>query len=201
MIAGGKPGSGTMTITQRGQRTLTLDEFLALPEEEPALEYADGVITKKMAPSWDHGALQSLVVTQINGRVYAQKLAFAFTELRTTVRPAKVSRVPDISVYLWERIERDRAARLRGAFTTPDIAIEIASPGQGRRMLMDRCRWFVAHGSQAALPIDPRRQDLTEVRPGGVERRLRGADVLDFGDVVPGLTIPVGDLFAALTFE
>ena len=190
-----------MTIAQRGQRTLTLDEFLALPEEKPALEYVDGVITQKMAPSWDHGALQSLVVTQINGRVYARKLAFAFTELRTTTRPANVSRVPDVSVYRWERIEREREARQQGAFTPPDVAIEIASPGQGRRMLLDRCRWFVAHGSQAAILIDPRRQDLTEVRPGGIERRLRGADVLDLGDIVPGLTIPVGDLFAALSFE
>jgi Uma2 family endonuclease len=37
---------------------LTLDEFLRLPEEKPALEYARGVITQKMAPMAWHGRLQ-----------------------------------------------------------------------------------------------------------------------------------------------
>ena len=190
-----------MTIAQRGQRTLTLDEFLALPEEKPALEYVDGVVTQKMAPNWDHGGLQAEVTTRINVHARPRRLAFAFPELRTTDRSTNASRVPDVSVYIWERIERDREARQQGAFTPPDIAVEIASPGQGRRMLMNRCRWFVAHGSHAAILIDPRHQDLTEVRAGGVERRLRGADILDLGDIVPGLTIPVGELFAAVTFE
>src|SRR5438067_2330999 len=61
MIAGGNPGSGTMTIAQRGQRTLTLDEFLALPEEKPALEYSSGVITRKMSPDRDHGGLEYII--------------------------------------------------------------------------------------------------------------------------------------------
>ena len=37
---------------------LTLDEFLLLPEERPALEYERGVITQKMAPLGWHGLLQ-----------------------------------------------------------------------------------------------------------------------------------------------
>ena len=190
-----------MTIAQRGQRTLTLDEFLAQPEEKPAREYLDGVITRKMAPNWDHGILQFEVAARVNLYARPRRLAYAIPELRTTDRQANASRVPDISVYVWERIERDREARQHGAFTPPDIAIEIASPGQGRRMLLGRGCWFVAHGSHAAILIDPRRQDLTEVRPGGVERQLRSADILDLGDIVAGLTIPVGELFAALSFE
>jgi len=189
-----------MAIVQRGQRTLTLDEFLAQPEVKPAREYVNGVITQKMAPNWDHGGLQAEVTTRINVFARPRRLAFAFPELRTTDRPANASLVPDISVYLWERIERDREAGQHGAFTPPDIAIEIASPGQGRQRLLARCRGFVERGSQVALLLDPRRQDLTEVRPEGVERRLRGTDVLDLGDVIPGLTIPVGELFASLDF-
>jgi hypothetical protein len=59
----------------------------------------------------------------------------------------------------------------------------------------------VAHGSQAAILVDPRRQDLTEVRPDGVERRLHSTDVLDLGDIIPELAIPMGELFAALSFD
>jgi Uma2 family endonuclease len=202
MIAGGNPGSGTMTIAQRGQQTLTLDEFLAQPEEKPALEYASGVITQKMSPDRDHGGLEYILCRWINDVAQPRKLAFAFPEFRAIFHDEDVSRVPDVSVYTWARIPRDRSAR-GGiyAIVPPDIAIEIASPGQGRRALLDRCRWFVAHGSQAAILVDPRRQDLTEIRPNGVERRLHGTDVLDLGDIIPGLAIPVGELFAALSFD
>lgn len=31
-------------------KRMTLDEFLALPEEEPALEYGEGVVTQKVSP-------------------------------------------------------------------------------------------------------------------------------------------------------
>ena len=38
-------------------RRMTLEEFLALPEEEPALEYADGEVTQKVSPNCWHGKL------------------------------------------------------------------------------------------------------------------------------------------------
>jgi Uma2 family endonuclease len=189
-----------MTIAQRKRTTMTLDEFLALPEEKPAFEYQDGMITQKMAPNWDHGALQAIIPSWINAYAHPRRLPFAFAELRTTDRAINASLVPDVSVYVWERIERDREARSHGAFTPPDIAIEIASPGQGRQRLLQRCRQFVERGSRAAILVEPRRQEIVEVRPGG-ERRLRGADGLELDDVIPGLAIPVGELFAALTFE
>ncbi len=44
-----------MAVTQR---RMTLEEFLALPEEKPALEYEDGVVTQKMPPQGKHASLQ-----------------------------------------------------------------------------------------------------------------------------------------------
>jgi hypothetical protein len=62
--------------------------------------------------------------------------------------------------HLWDRIERDPEARTRGAYIPPDIAVEIMSPGQGQGTQLERCRWFVAHGSQVALLIDSNRDPL-----------------------------------------
>ena len=124
-----------MTIASQ---PMTLDEFLAKYEHDPILEYAQGVVTEKTAPGWDHGILQSLVAHRLNTYLFDRKLALAITELRTTDMAKEVSCIPDISVYAWDRIERDPSARRRGAFTPPDIAIEIMSPGQGRQSQLDR---------------------------------------------------------------
>jgi Uma2 family endonuclease len=40
-------------------RRLTLEEFLELPEEKPALEYFDGVVVQMVAPQAFHGRMQS----------------------------------------------------------------------------------------------------------------------------------------------
>jgi Uma2 family endonuclease len=193
-----RTGSRLMAIASR---TMTLDEFLAQHELDPVLEYAQGVVTENPAPSLEHGILASLIGHQINIFAYPRKLALTVMEVRTTDRATGVSRVPDISVYVWDRIERDPAAQRHGSYVPPDIAIEIASPGQSRRKQVERCRQFVEQGVRIALMVDPRSRSIVEVRPDRAERRLRGDDVLDLGDVIPGFTLVVGELFAALRFE
>ena len=47
---------------------LTLEQFLALPEEEPPLEFADGVVSQKVSPKTRHSALQAELVERLNQR-------------------------------------------------------------------------------------------------------------------------------------
>ena len=111
-----------------GQR-MTLDEFLELPETNPALEFVDGMVTQKVAPQAQHVRLQLNFATRINAFTEPQKMASAFPELRATY--AGLSRVPDVAVYLWNRIPRLPNGRIANRFTEPpDIAVEIVSPGQ-----------------------------------------------------------------------
>jgi Uma2 family endonuclease len=184
----------------RPDKRLTLEEFLALPEEKPALEYIDGEVAQKVSPEWDHSELQYVIPSRINAYAYPRKLGVALPELRTTY--SGESLVPDVAVFTWERIPRRRNARGAIEVTSPpDVAIEIASPGQGRRALLDRCRRFVEHGSRLALLADPRRRTVTVVRAGARPAVLSGDDVLDLGEVIPGLTLVVGELFTALSFD
>src|SRR4051794_13901921 len=107
-----------MTIAAQ---TMTLDEFLEHHEHDPILEYEHGVVTEKMPPAWNHGIVGWFVSRWINDFTLPRKLAFAIPELRTTDLESGVSRVPDVSVYLWDRIERDPKRQQRGAFIPPDI--------------------------------------------------------------------------------
>jgi Uma2 family endonuclease len=49
------------------KKQMTLEEFLALPEEKPALELEDGVIARKVASDIWHRALQAELVSFIEG--------------------------------------------------------------------------------------------------------------------------------------
>jgi Uma2 family endonuclease len=196
-MASASAGSGMMVIAPR---PMTLDEFLEKHEDSAVLEYAHGVVTEKMPPSAVHGHLASMIAYQINGYGLPRKLAAVAVEVRTTNVENGVSRVPDLSIFTWDRIERDRIARHQSASIPPDIAIEIASPGQSRQKQIERCREFIADGVRIALMFDPRTKSVIDVQAGGAERRLRDDDMIDLTEVIPGLTLVVRELFAMLDF-
>ncbi len=187
-----------MAITQ--QRRLTLEEFLELPEEKPAFEYVEGVVSQKVSPQGEHSVVQYGFAEHVNRFARPKKLAWAFPELRATW--AGASPVPDVSVYRWERIPRTPAGRVANVFREPpDIAVEIRSPGQRRAGQVERCRWYVAHGVLIALLADPRDESVTRFQEGTPERVLRGSDRIDLDDVLPGFELTVKDLFGALDLD
>ena len=51
---------------KRPGKRLTFEELLALPEEKPALEYFDGVVTQKVSPERDHSSLQYEICAWVN---------------------------------------------------------------------------------------------------------------------------------------
>jgi Uma2 family endonuclease len=190
----GFPEGTTVAITGR---RLTLDEFLALPEEKPALEYFDGEVTQKVAPQGKHSLLTYRLAGFFNAALEPKKLGFAFPELRTTY--AGQSPVPDLAVYRWERIPRLPNGEVDNRFPGPaDVAIEIVSPDQGLALLRRKCASYVANGTELALIAHPERRVVWEYRPGQPPVERRGSDVLDFGMLLPGLTLTVDALFDML---
>jgi len=184
-----------MAITER---RLTLDEFLALPEEEPALELEpDGTVTQKVSPKGKHSALQGGFVSLIDGFARPRRLARAFPELRTVFGGAAF--VPDVSVYRWERIPLTGEGEVADNFTEPpDIAVEIISPSQSVTGQVRRCVWYVEHGVEVALLVDAVDRVVLLFRPNTVPRALEGTDSIDLADVVPGFEATVEQLFSAL---
>ena len=179
------------------QHRITLEAFLRLPEEEPALEYIEGRVTQKVSPKGPHSRLQTKLPAWLNEIAEPLKLGLAFTELRTTHSGA--SPVPDVSYYRWDRIPRDEAGEIAQDFLTPpDIAIEIASPGQSRASLLRRCRWYVEHGVEIVLLVDPRDRSVHDLRADDRHRVLRADDLIDLSAVIPDLRLSVSQLFATL---
>lgn len=178
-------------------RYQALDEFLALPEEKPALEYWRGRVSQKVSPKARHSALQGELMQRFNQVGMPRRVARAFPELRATFAGESV--VPDVAVYRWERIQREKDGSLADDVTTPpDIAVEIVSPGQSANALMDRCLWYVAHGVQVALLADPYHQSVLVVRPERQPVLWRGADLIDVSEVLPGFDLSVEQLFSSL---
>ena len=196
----------TASVTKRGggglrlasaQHELTLEQFLRLPEAEPALEFEDGRVTQKVSPKGQHSTLQGALVEIVNRKSRRRKVVHAFPELRTTYGGR--SFVPDVAVYRLERIPHTPDGKVANDFLAPpDIAIEIVSPRQTVNALVRRCLRYVALGVRAALLVDPDDESVILFRPDGSAVALRGAGEVDLGDIAPGFRLTVADLFARL---
>lgn len=175
-----------------GQR-MTLEEFLALPEQKPALEYADGMVTQKMAPTPDHIELQAIFRNAFNEVAEQTRLGRTFADIR--FRDGDLVQVPDVGFYCRARLRTLPGGRYAPNQGVPDIAIEIVSPGQSVTSQILKCQRYLALGALIALVVDPDDEVILAFRSGQPLRVLQGDDRIDVDELLPGFMLTVRELF------
>jgi Uma2 family endonuclease len=180
-----------------GQR-MTLEEFVDLPEVKPYLEYDDGIVRQKMSPNFVHISLQEVLVTAINRVARSSRLGLARSELRI-VTPGEWAPLPDVSFFRSGRIKRSQVLANEEIRILPDLAIEVASPGQSVTELIAKCVRYLALGTEVALIVDPAQEAVLGLRPDRPISVMRGDDQIDLGDLLPQFALTVRELFDAVT--
>lgn len=141
-------------MVQTAFKSLTLDEFLQLPETKPASEYIDGQIIQKPMPQGKHSTIQGKLVSTINGIFSSKRIARVFPELRCSFAGRSI--VPDIVVLPWERIPRDKNGDIANVIPTyPDWIIEILSPDQSQTKVTGKILHCLKQGTLLGWLIDP----------------------------------------------
>lgn len=143
-----------MSMVQAPVRPLTLEEFLKLPETQPASEFIGGQIIQKPMPQGKHSAVQGDFVPAVNTVLRPKRIARAFPELRCTFGGKSI--VPDVSVFVWERIQRESDGKVANQFPiAPDWTVEILSPRQSQTKVVRNILHCLDHGSTMGWLIDP----------------------------------------------
>lgn len=141
-------------MIKTSSKSLSLKEFLALPETKPAKEYINGKIVKKPMPKGKHSTIQTELSTAINVTLKTQKIARAFSELRCTFGDRSI--VPDITILKWDHIPRDDNGEIADSFClAPDWVIEILSPEQSQTKVVKNILYCLDHGTEIGWLIDP----------------------------------------------
>jgi Uma2 family endonuclease len=143
-------------------KSITLEEFLQLPETKPASEYINGKISQKPMPQGEHSRLQGKLVATINEVAEAPKIALAFPELRCVFGGAAI--VPDIAVFRWERIPREPSGRIANRFESyPDWAIEILSPDQSQAKVLQKLLHCSQNGTELGWLLFPEEANILTI--------------------------------------
>ena len=179
--------------------TLTLEEFLALPETKPASEYINGVTEQKPMPQGKHSTLQIELASAINQAGKTRKLAYAFTELRCTFAGRSI--VPDIAVFEWQRIPVDKDGQIANRFKiAPDWTIEILSPEQSTNKVIRKILFCLKNGTKLGYLIDTDDKSVTVFQPDRLPEVKEKQDRLPVLKVLQDCKLIVEDVFNWLNF-
>ncbi len=158
-------------------QSLTLEEFLKLPETKPASIYINGEIIQKPMPKGKHSRLQLRLCNSINDVTESVHIAYAFPELRCSFGIRSI--VPDVAVFNWSRIPFAADGEDDSDFLLPpDWTIEILSPEQSSNRVTGNILYCLDHGCQLGWLIDPEDRSILVFRPNQQPELLQGDERL-----------------------
>jgi len=136
---------------------MSLDEFLALPEEKPYLELIHGEVCQKPMGKSQHSDAQSnLMRVLFTHRATRRGKARAELTLPLGGGGRENARVPDVSYYRPGRtIDRPYPTEL------PDMVAEVRSAGQTIQSIESRLAFLRERGVPVTLLIDPETHTIT----------------------------------------
>jgi Uma2 family endonuclease len=132
--------------------------------------------------------LGSFVKQRGLGVVFGAETGFHIGHAPDTVR------APDVAFV---RAERVPPGRTRGFYPgAPDLAVEVVSPGDRASEVLAKAQDWLDAGCRAVWVIDPDTRTATVYRSLTEIAVLRVSDRLTCEDLLPGFSLPVGELFA-----
>ena len=178
---------------------MTVDEFLVAQVPDGKVELVRGELRVIPPPGAPHGKVESNlflllgVHVKVNslGSVFGDTFGYILTELPRTVR------VPDVSFVRAERLPREGLGPglLRLA---PDLAVEVLSPSESWSELEEKLADYTTAGTRLIWVVDPARRTVMILNQTHPVKWLQEADVLDGGDVVPGFSCKVAEIFEGI---
>jgi len=179
---------------------ITLEEFLQLPETKPASEYIEGKIHQKPMGQIEHSTIQGRLIGLINQLGINQKSVHAFPELRCTFGGESI--VPDIVILEWEKIPRQANGRFQGKIEyAPDWVIEILSPDQHPRRVINKIYSCIEYGTKLGWLVDPEGERVMIFQGNDLPDTKTNQDQLLALDSLDGWQLSAADLFSWLYLD
>ena len=133
------------------------------------------------------GPLHHHVRKQGLGRVYAAETGFTLQRDPDTVR------APDAAFIREDRVPPPPRKFMDVA---PDLVVEVVSSYDRASDVYQKIQQWIKFGCRLVWLVDPHTQTVTAYHPDGSARVHHKGETLEPGEVVPGFSLPVDEVFA-----
>jgi Uma2 family endonuclease len=183
---------------------MTAEAFLevaALPENaDKRLELVNGVIVEIPLSSKVNTVLGGAISFFISLFVRGKKLGVVTASSGGYQIDARNVLFPSVAFITTSRIGGKDGLVFSGA---PDLAVEVISPSESERRVSKRVRLYLNAGGRLVWAVYPDEREIEvyhRAENGALlMQTLTEADTLTAGDVLPGFSVSVHEVFAELT--
>jgi len=183
-------------VAAAGLHLVTADELLRMPDDGVRRELVRGEV-REMSPGGSrHGRIGAKILSRLEAYVEAGGLGEvhnADTGFRLSSGPDTV-RAPDVGFVT--RGRADAVGDIEGFWPgAPDLAVEVISPTDVYSAVDEKVSEYLDAGCRMVVVVTPRRRTAAVYRSRSDIVLLTENDSLDGGDVVPGWTLPLREVF------
>jgi Uma2 family endonuclease len=169
---------------------------IVLPDTEPETEWILGRAVQKVSKFRTNARLQATFGAALFD--WCAGRGEVGTEWRFRVAPSGEIRrplVPDIAYVRNERLSGLEGRELEAPEFSPDVAVEIRSPGDRVRRIEHKIGVYLATGASLVIVVDPSRRTVQLHDARGM-RELASDDVIVHA-ALPGFSLALPELFKA----
>lgn len=177
--------------------TATLEDLQRAHASGGLCELVDGTLVDK-AMGWQEAVLAAYLVELIAGFARRHNLGLVtgpdgFVRLLGTF-----VRGPDVAFVSWKRLPEGRLPEQSIPDCVPDLVVEVLSLGNTLGEMSRKRREYFHAGVGLVWMVDPRERTVAVFTGLTDYIILDESQTLSGGDVLPGLEIPLAELFAEL---
>jgi Uma2 family endonuclease len=179
-----------------GGGLLTAEDVAELADDGSRCELVEGVLHRMPPAGFEHSHIAVTLASRLDRFVREHRLGWVVGADAGFL----LARGPDTllaSDAAFVRSDRLPPPEQRQGFAplAPDLVVEVVSPSDRASAVADKAlRWLEA-GTRLVWVVYPERRLVAEHLPDGTVHLRQAADTLDGGDVLPGLRLPVAELF------
>lgn len=176
--------------------TATEEDLLRIHDQtDRSCELVDGILVEKVIGYWE-SYLAGLIIHFLNQFVLPRRLGIVAGPdgmMRITRRRV---RIPDVSFVSWARLPAGRVPTEPIPDLVPDLAVEVLSEGNTDQEMQEKRRDFFTHGCRLMWFVDHRTATVDVYTALDRSFVLREGQTLEGGEVLPGFSLRLADLFA-----
>jgi Uma2 family endonuclease len=166
-------------------------------KEDRLFELVDGVLVEKCM-GFRESMLAAAIGAAIRGYVVPRKLGLVTGAAGTIMLFDRHVRIPGVAYVSWDRIPGRKVPSAPVPLLAPDLVVEVLRVSNSKKEMAKKREEYFSVGVRLVWEVDP--QTWTVQVYSAPERHtvLTENEVLDGGEVLPGFTLVLRDLFAEL---
>jgi Uma2 family endonuclease len=193
---GDVPASRVRLRPALGQATVQ-DVIEVHAKEGRVCELVDGTLVEK-AMGLKESIIAGALIAFVRAFVMPRNLGLVSGEAGMMRIFAALVRVPDVAFISWARLPGGKVPSDPVPLLAPDLAVEVLSASNTVREMERKRREYFAAGVRLVWMIDIEARTVDAYTAPETWTTLTESALLDGGDVLPGFTLALRELFAEL---